>query len=165
MKRRPYQVITLLADIIILAASFLIMVWIKPASKRHYLPSHLDYFLILAGIWIVVSLLVGKLHRGKVINLKSLLYRTTLSNLISVSLSILVMYMLEITGHSRMIVFGTIAVATVLELICGICFLAVQKAVIQDYQPLKEYETIKQLSEEEMVGAVSIEEVCDEATN
>lgn len=165
MKRRPYQAITLLADLIILAASFLLMVWIKPASKAHYLPSHLDYFLILAGVWIVVSLAVGKLHRGKVINIRTLLYRTTISNLIAVSISILIMFMAEITGHSRMIVFGTIAVATVLEIICGICFLAIQKATFQDYQPLSDYKTIKELTEEEMVGAVSTKEVCDEASS
>ena len=159
MKRRSYQAITLLADLIILAASFLIMVWIKPASRTHYLPTHLDYFLILAGVWVIVSLLFGKLHRGKVINIKTLLYRTIISNLISVSISILIMFMAEITGHSRLIVFGTIAVATALEIICGICFLAIQKAVFQDYQPLSDYKTIKKLSEEELVGAVSTEEV------
>lgn len=165
MKRRPYQALTLLADLIILAASFLIMVWIKPASKTHYLPSHLDYFLILTGVWVVVSLAVGKLHRGKVINIRTLLYRTTVSNLIAVSISILIMFMAEITGHSRLIVFGTIAVATILEVICGICFLAIQKAAIQDYQPLRDLKIIKDLSEEEMVGAVSTEEVCAEASS
>ncbi len=165
MKRRPFQALTILADLIILAASFLLMVWLKPASRTHYLPSHLDYFLILTGVWVIVSLLFGKLHRGKVINIKTLLYRTIVSNLISVSISILIMFMAEITGHSRMIVFGTIAVATVLEIICGICFLAIQKATIQDYQPLSDYKTIKELSEEEMVGAVSTKEVCDEASS
>jgi lipopolysaccharide/colanic/teichoic acid biosynthesis glycosyltransferase len=149
---------------VILAASFLIMVWIKPASKAHYLPSHIDYFIILAVFWVLVSILFGKLHRGKVINLKTLLYRTTVSNFISVSVAILSMYLLQITGHSRLIVFGTIALATVLEIICGICFLAVQKAALQDYQPLSDYKTIKQLTEEELVGEVSTSVVCDEAS-
>jgi lipopolysaccharide/colanic/teichoic acid biosynthesis glycosyltransferase len=165
MKRRPYQALTILADLIILAASFLVMVWIKPASKAHYLPSHLDYFLILAGVWVIVSLVFGKLHRGKVVNIRTLLYRTIVSNLIAVSISILIMFMAEITGHSRMIVFGTIAVATTLEIICGICFLAIQKASFQDYQPLSDYKTIKELTEEEMVGAVSTTKVCDEASS
>ena len=164
MKRRSYQALTVLADMVILAASFLIMVWIKPASKAHYLPSHIDYFIILAVFWVLVSILFGKLHRGKVINLRTLLYRTTVSNFISVSVAILSMYLLQITGHSRLIVFGTIALATVLEIICGICFLAVQKAAFQDYQPLSDYKTIKKLTEEELVGEVSTKEICDEAT-
>ena len=164
MKRRSYQALTVLADMVILAASFLIMVWIKPASKAHYLPSHIDYFIILAVFWVIVSLVFGKLHRGKVINLRSLLYRTTVSNFISVSVAILSMYLLQITGHSRLIVFGTITLATAMEIICGICYLAVAKAALQDYQPLSDYKTIKQLTEEELVGEVSTKEVCEEAT-
>lgn len=163
MKKRPFQVLTLLADIIILAASFLFMVWLKPASRTHYLPSHIDFFIILAVLWVIVSLLFGKLHRGKVVNIKSLLYRTAVSNFISISVAVLLMFILEIVGHSRLIVFGTTAVATVLEVICGIIFLAVQKAEVQDYQPLSDYKTIKKLSEEELVGEVSTSQVCDEA--
>ncbi|MCD4770375.1 MAG: sugar transferase [Bacteroidales bacterium] len=162
IKKRPYQVLTILADLIILVVSFLIMVWIKPASKSHYLPSHINFILVLTGIWVIVSLIVGKLHRGKIINLKSLFYRTVISNLISISIAVLLMFMFEKTGQSRLIVLGTIAMATFLELVCGILYLAIQKATLQDYQPRSEYETIKKLSEEEMVGEVKTDVVCDE---
>jgi len=53
MSKRSFQVFTVLLDIVILGISFLFMVWIKPASKSHYLPTHMDFFLILAVLWLV----------------------------------------------------------------------------------------------------------------
>ena len=72
MERSKFRILTLIADIVILTIAFLAMVWIKPASLRSYLPSHAPFFGILALIWIMVSLLNGKLHRGKVVNYTTL---------------------------------------------------------------------------------------------
>jgi lipopolysaccharide/colanic/teichoic acid biosynthesis glycosyltransferase len=162
MNRRSYQVITLLADIFIVAIAFLFMVWLKPASLSRYLPSHLNFFIILAVIWFGVSVLSGKLHRGKVVNIKSLIYRTLLSNSISISIAVFLLFILQKTGYSRMIVLGTAGVATALELIFGTVYLAIMKAAVQDYQPLSEYQTIKSMTEQEMVGMVETDDVSDE---
>lgn len=163
MQKRSFRVLTVLMDIIILAVSFLVMVWIKPASRSHYLPTHMDFFIILAVMWIIVSLAGGKMHRGKVTNLRSMFTRTIVTNLISISIAALLIIALRLGGHSRFIMFGTVALATVLELIMGTIFVAMQKASIQDYQPRSDYETIKKLTEEEMVGETDTKKVCDEA--
>lgn len=162
MKKRSYQALILLADIIILAAAFLFMVWLKPASRRHYLPTHLNFFIILAILWIFISIISGKLHRGKIINIRSLVSRSLMSNSIALSVAVFLLYSFEQYGYSRMIVLGTAAAATFLEIVCGICYLAVRKAVRQDYQPLSEYKTIKSMTEQEMVGMTETEEVCSE---
>ena len=150
---------SLVVDIVILALSFLFFVWLKPASLAHYLPTHLNFFLLLAGLWLIVSFLGGKLHRGKIVNLRSLLTRTVACNIVSLAIAISLLYILNKTGYSRMIVLGTAGVATVFELIFGAAFLAVQKATLQDYQPKSDYDIIKQLTEQEMVGEVDTDEL------
>ena len=164
MHKRSFQVFTVLLDIIILAVSFLIMVWIKPASKSHYLPTHMDFFLILAGLWIVISIAGGKMHRGKIINLRSLFSRTIISNFVSLSIASLLLIALTLGGHSRLIMFGTAILATFIELVVGTVYLAVKKASLQDYQPRKDYYTIRKLTEEEMVGESDTGAVSDEVS-
>lgn len=162
MRRRSYQVITILLDIFILAISFIIMVWIKPASKSHYLPTHMDFFLILAGLWIVVSIAGGKMHRGKIINLRSLLSRTIITNVLSLSIAALLLIALELGGHSRLVMFGTAILATFFELVVGTVFISMKKASLQDYQPRRDYEIIRKLTEEEMVGESDTSKIDDD---
>ena len=157
--KRGYKVFTTIADILILALSFLFMVWLKPASLRHYLPTHLNFFIILALLWVVISLAGGKLHRGKIINLRALLFRTVASNTIALAIAIALLYSFQQYGYSRMVILGTAGIATLLELITGTIFLAFQKAVLQDYQPLSEYRAIHERSEKEEVGETDTEEL------
>ena len=152
MRKRSYQVLTVLLDVLILALSFMIAVWIKPASKSHYLPTHMDFFIILAVLWIIMSIAGGKMHRGKIVNLRSLFTRTIITNFISLSIASFLLIALEIGGHSRLVMFGTTILATFFELVVGTIFISMQKASLQDYQPRKDYETIKKMTEEELVG-------------
>ena len=138
------------------------MVWIKPASKSHYLPTHIDFFLILAGLWIIVSIVGGKMHRGKIVNLRSLFSRTIITNLLSLSIASLMLIAFDMGGHSRLVMFGTAALATFLELVVGTVYISMKKASLQDYQPRKIYETIRKLTEEEMVGETDTRSISEE---
>ena len=132
MATRKFRIFSFLLDILVLAFSFLFMVWTKPASLRHYLPTHLPFFLMLAGIWLIVSLINGKMHRGKIVNLRSLFLRVITSNIVSLALAALIMYSLREYEYSRRIVLGTALMATALELVAGVLYLAYKKAVIQE---------------------------------
>ena len=134
MEKRKFRTITLLADIVILTISFLAMVWTKPASLKQYLPSHTPFFIGLALMWIVVSVMNGKMHRGKIINFSSLLGRVLSTNIIAVSITALVMYSIRNYDYSRTIVLGTALLATFLELLFGSIYIAYKKAVVQDYE-------------------------------
>jgi lipopolysaccharide/colanic/teichoic acid biosynthesis glycosyltransferase len=149
---RGFRIISLLADIAILAISFLVMVWTKPASLRFYLPSHSLFFAILVIIWIIVSLLNGKMHRGKIINYTALFYRVISSNIIAISISTLLMYSFRDYEYSRTVVLGTALVATILELLAGSVFIAYKKAVVQDLETYEKYKTIAKKSEYDLVG-------------
>jgi len=154
MEIRRFRAFSLLADIIILAFSFLFMVWLKPASLRVYLPSHAPFFALLAATWIIVSLLNGKMHKGKIVNLKALFLRVISSNLISLALAALIMYSLREYQYSRAIVLGTVFIATFLEIVVGTIYLAAKKAIIQDPEIKMNGRTNGRPSELEMVGEI-----------
>jgi hypothetical protein len=151
MEKRKFRSITLIADIVILTISFLAMIWTKPASLRSYLPSHTPFFLGLALIWIIVSLLNGKMHRGKIINFTTLFTRVLTSNIIATSITALIMYAIRDYDYSRLIVLGTAILATVFELVFGAIYIAYKKAVIQDYEEYEKYKSYKKPSEYDLV--------------
>ena len=155
MEKRKFRTITLLADIVILTISFLALVWTKPASLRNYLPSHTPFFLGLALIWIIVSLVNGKMHRGKIINFTTLFSRVLTSNIIAISIAALAMYSFRTYDYSRTIVLGTAILATFLELLFGSVYMAYKKAVVQDYEDYDKYKAYKKPSEYELVRGVN----------
>jgi lipopolysaccharide/colanic/teichoic acid biosynthesis glycosyltransferase len=155
MEKRKFRTITLLADIVILTISFLAMVWTKPASLRLYLPSHTPFFLGLAMMWIVVSLINGKMHRGKIINFTTLFSRVLTSNIIAISITALVMYSIRSYDYSRTIVLGTAILATFLELLFGSVYMAYKKAVVQDYEEYEKYKIYKLPTEYELVKGIN----------
>ncbi|MGD0755380.1 MAG: sugar transferase [Bacteroidales bacterium] len=155
MEKRKFRTITLLADIVILTISFLAMLWTKPASLKSYLPSHLPFFLGLALMWIIVSLINGKMHRGKIINFSTLFSRVLTSNIIAISITALAMYSIRAIEYSRTIVLGTALLATFLELFFGSIYMAYKKAVVQDYDEFDKYKTYKKPSEYDLVRGVN----------
>lgn len=157
MEKKRFRVISVIADIIFLTISFLIMVWLKPASLTNYLPSHLPFFVVLSIIWLVVSLLNGKMHRGKIINLTTLFNRVISSNIISISITALIMYSFRQYDYSRLIVIGTTLLATFFELVSGSVFLAFKKAVIQDEDQLGDLRPVKRRSESDLVSSLKKE--------
>jgi lipopolysaccharide/colanic/teichoic acid biosynthesis glycosyltransferase len=155
MERKRFRIITLLADIVILTISFLVMVWIKPASLRSYLPSHAPFFAGLALIWIIVSLVNGKMHRGKIINFSTLFNRVLGSNIISLGITALLMYTIRNLEYSRTIVLGTVLLATFLELVIGSVYIAYKKARLQDYEEYEKYRSYRKPSEYDLVGELN----------
>ncbi len=151
MERGKFKIMTLIADILILTLSFLIMVGNKPASLRSYLPSHAPFFAGLAIIWIIVSLLNGKLHRGKVVNYSTLFNKILSSNIIAIGITALLMYSVREYSYSRMIVLGTALLATLFELIFGAIYIAYKKAVVQDYEEYEKYKAYHKPSEYDLV--------------
>ena len=141
MEQRKFRIITLLADIVILTISFFAVMWTKPGSLKGYLPSHITFFIGLAVLWIIISLANGKMHRGKIINFTTLFFRVMSSNIISLSVTALIMFIFSNYDYSRTVVLGTAIIATIMELLTGAIFIAYKKAVIQDYEDYENYKS------------------------
>ena len=151
MEIRRFRVITIFADILILAISFLVVASTKPSGFKSYLPSHSLFFGILVLIWLIVSLLNGKMHRGKILNYSSLFSRVIASNIVAISITALLMYSLREYSYSRTIVLGTAGVATLLELLLGAGFLAIKRAKIQNFENTVIYTNYRKKTELELV--------------
>jgi lipopolysaccharide/colanic/teichoic acid biosynthesis glycosyltransferase len=131
------------------------LIWTKPASLRSYLPSHTPFFLGLAVMWIIVSLVNGKMNRGKIVNFTTLFARVLTSNFIAISITSLVMYSMRVYAYSRTVVLGTALMATLLELVFGSIYLAFKKAVVQDNAEFDKYIIEKKPSEHELVTGIN----------
>ncbi len=131
MNKRRFRVYTVSADILILALSFIVMTWLKPAGMKTYVPSHAPFFLILALFWVIVSLLSGKIGSGQIVNLRTLFYHVITSNIIATSIAAMLMYAFRDVGFSRTVVFGTALTATFLELAAGTLWISFRKASLQ----------------------------------
>jgi len=133
MNSRSFRIYSTSADILILALSFILMTWLKPAGMKEYVSSHAPFFILLALLWVIVSLLNGKIGRGNIINLRTLFYFVITSNLIATSLVALILFAFRDLGYSRTVVFGTALTATLLELVFGTIYMAFRKASVQEY--------------------------------
>jgi hypothetical protein len=121
------------------------MTMLKPAGLKQYVPSHITFFILLVLLWIIVSVISGKIGRGLIINLRTLVYRVLISNLIAISIAALFLFGIRDLGYSRIVVFGTAFTATLLELVFGAVWISFRKAPL--LQPAPEV-----LSEREMVA-------------
>ena len=155
MNRSRFRVYTISADIVILTVSYVLMTMLKPSGVRHYVPSHLTFFLVLALLWIIVSVASGKIGRGRIINLRTLFAHVLTANLIATSIAALLLFALRDLGYSRQVVFGTALTATVVELAFGTIYMAFRRAPLLKPAPEK-------LSEREMVArahSAAVEEI------
>jgi hypothetical protein len=154
MKRGKFRVITLSADILILTSSYILMSMLKPAGLKAYIPSHITFFVLLAALWLIVSIAGGKIGRGRIINLRTLFARVISANLIATSIAALLLFALRDLGYSRQVVFGTAITATFLELVLGSLYLAFRKA------PLITPAEIR-LSEQELVARTQLRDTAE----
>jgi lipopolysaccharide/colanic/teichoic acid biosynthesis glycosyltransferase len=151
MKVRRFRTITLFADIVILAVSFLVVISTKPSGLKGYLPSHSLFFGALALIWIMVSLLNGKMHRGKITGYTTLVLRVIFSNITALAITALLMYSFREYSYSRLVVFGTAIIATMLEIVIGIMYVSYRKATVTDSESYTQYKAFRKKNEYELV--------------
>ncbi len=110
-------IINTIIDIFVLTAAFMLMIWLKPATKRVYLPNYLPSFLLFLGFWIVFSLITKKYTLYKRNDAwKASIYVITI-NLVIIAFSSLLMFAFQSLFYSRLVVFGTIIFTTFFEII------------------------------------------------
>ncbi len=91
------------------------------------------------------------MHRGKIINFSTLFSHVLVSNIISLSITALLMYVLRNEYYSRTIVLGTALLATFLELIIGTAYVAYKKASLQDLENDERWNSFRKPTEYELV--------------
>lgn len=106
-------------DLLIVTLSFVFCVAIKPGDTVSYYKGYSYSFLLFLMIWITGSLLFEKYTLLGNDNWKSGLKRVILCNLVIFFFITSIMYVFRSFHYSRFIVLGTVAVATMGELMLG----------------------------------------------
>lgn len=146
-------------DIVIVFLVFLFFIWIKPASKRVYLPTYIVPFLFFLCVWIFSSSLFGKFKVDERLNFKKAALPVISSNVFAVALVLGLMYFLNLFSFSRLIVFGTILVSTSVEIIFALILSYVSRANEQ----IELDEVVNLLPEEITVEIPREQQLSDEA--
>jgi len=109
MRRRT--LVYFVIDILVVTTAFLIFIWIKPASKRLYLPMYYPSFLFFLALWLMVSIAIDKYRLHKKNTLRDILFPIMAGDFIIFSAVVSLILVFQYFNYSRMIVFGTMALA------------------------------------------------------
>lgn len=105
------------ADLSLVILSFLLLIWIKPASLRFYLPQYFEPFVIFLCIWLVASIPTKKYSvKGKE-SFSDFMVPVILSGFIALGIVCILIVGYNRFAYSRLIVFGTLALSGFLEIL------------------------------------------------
>ena len=111
-----HRITLLTIDLFLLGISYLIITWIKSGLGSYLTPDYLIGLGILAFVWIFFSAVFKKFcpknpPRG------SVTLHVIVINLLIFGTAVIIMYGARSMDYSRLIIFGTIAILTLLEII------------------------------------------------
>ncbi len=110
-------------DTLLVIVSFCLSVIIKPGFSFHQLDMfYLSSLLVFLFIWIITSHFSRKFRLGTIRSLREILSSILISNFIILSVVSVLLILFIHLQYSRIIIFGTIGIATVLELIMGFVY-------------------------------------------
>ncbi len=118
-KERKIGLLLLLGDIVLVTAVFMFFIWIKPGSKRFYLPNYYKPFFVFLIIWVIVSAFFRKYRYTIAQTLKDLSFYIIFADVVIVAIAVSLIYYNNLANYSRLIVFGTIIISAGLELLFG----------------------------------------------
>ena len=120
MKSRSLY-INIFFDVLAVSLAFFIMIWIKPATKRFYLPNYFLPFLIFLFNWIAISIITRKYSVPERLKLARALLHIILVNIIITGVTVILMFIFQSLFYSRLVVIGTVGIATLIEIFFAFC--------------------------------------------
>ncbi len=129
-KKLKEKIIIIFIDILIISVSFLLFVWIKPATFRIYLPKYFQPFLYFGLVWISVSLFISKYNLENVKRWKGELIGILITNLTILAIILVLMFSYGAFNWSRLIVYGTILLSTILEIAIAYIYFSYKNPVL-----------------------------------
>ncbi|MCF8378864.1 MAG: sugar transferase [Bacteroidales bacterium] len=111
--------VMLITDQIILMMAFLFMVAYKPGSLNYLTTRYFAGFGLLFFSWALTSILFKKYSFKRKHSFSVLMNRIIISDLAALSIVSVFIIAFSITGYSRLIFFGTVGIAAVVEIFIG----------------------------------------------
>jgi lipopolysaccharide/colanic/teichoic acid biosynthesis glycosyltransferase len=111
------RLIFFLFDLIILFGSFGLMLLFKPEPQTYLRDNYLIGLILLFVTWMITSLSFHKYTIVRSVGLKEIFRRIIYSNFFTVAVMSIFIVALQAGQYSRLMFFGTISIATLVELI------------------------------------------------
>lgn len=105
----------IVVDLFILAGSYVFMAGLKPTMISYLSPRYLIGFAVTLFLWLFSSFYFKKYHISRKERPTFLLHNLIYPNLVAMAFVAFIIYAFNTTFYSRMMVFGTFGVATLLE--------------------------------------------------
>lgn len=121
-----------IADLLIVTASYILCVGLKPGSGNIYYSEYTYSFLLFLLIWVIVSLILDKYNVQSMSSWSIMLKKVLLGNILIFFLITSMMYLFQSFNYSRFIVLGTVGVATIVELLSGALYLIFDQARVNE---------------------------------
>jgi len=131
------KIFIILLDLALVSLSFLILAWIKPYTIKFILPHYYTPFVIFAIIWLLISFLLGKYELSDIKKPIHLWVAISSITFIVLSIVTILLFALKLNSYSRIIVFGTIVLCYILELITFRIFYAWIRVNTDKYEKRK----------------------------
>lgn len=106
-------------DILFLSGSFLFLIALKPASYAYFTHKYLVGYAILLVSWVSASFFFNKYDVKRGMKMGEILKRILQANFVSLALVSIFIVAFELIGYSRLVFFGTIAIATLFDIVSG----------------------------------------------
>ncbi len=123
-------ILLLIGDILIVVLSFALVAWLKQVPKIAILQDYFKPFFYSLVLWLLASVLSKKYYFSNFYHLKKSISAILLSNLVAVAAMFMMMYIFRTFDFSRLLTFGTILSATVLEFTGAIIFNSILKSPV-----------------------------------
>jgi hypothetical protein len=116
-RRRP--TVIFIIDLIILISSFLAMALWKPGTGQYLSTKYFTGLCVVVVSWVIFSVVFKKYKFKKKYDLVRLLRKIILSNFGAFASVGIFIIAFEVSGYSRLMFFGTVTVATIVEVVLG----------------------------------------------
>jgi membrane protease YdiL (CAAX protease family) len=103
------------ADLLILVVSFLLIALQKPVTANYIRGDYLKAFVLLIVIWSFSSFYFKKYSFKKRQKIQKVVRKILISNFCSLSVLLVFIVLFILSGYSRLMLFGTIGLATFLS--------------------------------------------------
>jgi hypothetical protein len=122
----------IITDILLLTVAYFFMAWVK-SGPQYLSGAYLIGFVTTVGIWVVSSFYLKKYHAHKKEKVLFLIRIIVYPNLLTIAFLSFIIYAFGTTFFSRLMVFGTLGIATGLEFIFfGLYTYAIRSQAIDD---------------------------------
>jgi len=116
------RLIFILLDLILVFSSFVFIIFVKAGSLENYLPKYFGSLLVFIGLWFLLSWFFKKYSFRDYDHFGRVLRPILISNFVILGTASLLMYFSRTSFYSRTIVFGTLIIASGLELLFGMTY-------------------------------------------